>query len=94
MRQLIIRSIINMYLQDRDYANYLVGSHDRSERHDQICAGLHRMTDEMLLAVYQRLLIDHPVLVVNVDPDGKYADVYMPRSKYYGGMVADGSIHT
>lgn len=94
MRQLIIRSIINMYLQNRDYADYLAGSHDRSERHDQICAGLYRMTDEMLLAVYQRLLIDHPVLVVNVDQDGKYADLYIPRSKYYGGMLKDGSIHT
>lgn len=94
MRQLIVRSIINIYLQNRDYADYLAGSHDRSERHNEICVGLHRMTDEMLLAVYQRLLIDHPVLVVSVDQDGKYADLYMPRSKYYGGMVADGSIHT
>ena len=94
MRQLILTAIINTYLQSRDYGDYLEGSHDRSERHDQICAGLHRMTDEMLLTVYQRLLIDHPVLVVNVDRDGRYADVYLPRSKYYGGMLKDGSIHT
>ena len=94
MRQLIITAIINTYLESRDYGDYLEGSHDRLERHKQICAGLHRMTDEMLLAVYQGLLIDSPVLVVNVDKDGRYADVYLPRSKYYGGMVADGSIRT
>ena len=94
MRPLIITAIINHNLQSRDYWHYLEGSHDRSERHDQICAGLHRMTDDMLLAVYQRTLLDNPVLIVNVDEDGKYADVYLPRSKYYGGMVADGSIHT
>lgn len=94
MRQLIITATINTYLQSRDYGDYLEGSHDRSERHDQICAGLYRMTDEMLLAVYQRLILDIPVLVVNVDQDGQYADIYIPRSKYYGGMVADGSIHT
>lgn len=94
MRQLIITAIINTYLQSRDYGDYLEFVKDRADKHNQICAGLHRMTDEMLLAVYQRLLIDSPVLVVNVDKDGRYADLYLPRSKYYGGMVADGSIHT
>jgi hypothetical protein len=94
MRQLIITAIINHNLQNRDYGDYIQGSHDAKERHDQICSGLHRMTDDMLLAVYQRTLLDNPVLIVNVDKDGKYADIYLPRIKYYGGMIADGSIHT
>lgn len=94
MRQLIITAIINTYLQSRDYGEYLEFVKDRYSKHNEICAGLHRMTDEMLLTVYQRLLINHPVLVVSVDEDGRYADVYIPRSKYYGGMLKDGSIHT
>jgi hypothetical protein len=94
MRELIITAIINTYLQSRDYSEYLELLKDRKGKHNEICASLLRMTDEMLLAVYQRLLIDHAVIVVNVDEDGRYADVYIPRSQWYGGIKADGSIHT
>jgi hypothetical protein len=95
MRNLIITAIINYYLHDsRGYADYLDGSHNASDRHDQICRALTRLSDDMLLSVYQRCLVGNEVIICSADEDGKYADIYQPAGKYYGGMTEDGVVHT
>ena len=95
MRNLIITAIINYYLHDSSgYAEYLRGSHNASDRHDQICRALSRLTDAMLLSVYQRCLVGNEVIICSADSDGQYADIYQPAGRYYGGMTEDGTVHT
>ncbi len=93
MRKLMIQKITEMLLESTYYADYIHGYGDYARtRHAEIIASLDRANDAILLSFYARLLQGIDVIPCSVDKDGNYADVHINHG--YGGMIADGSIHT
>lgn len=93
MRDLIINKIATLLLQSEYYGDYIRGFGEYAPtRHAEIVSSLSRANDSILLSLYTKLLLDVNVVPCSVDSDGQYADVFINYG--YGGMVADGSIHT
>jgi hypothetical protein len=93
MRELIINRITDFLSESKEYAIYINGYGDyASKRHDEVVASLQRLTDQMLLSLYTRMIQGSDIIPCSVDADGRYADIRIKG--IYGGMIDDGSIHT
>lgn len=93
IRDILVKRIVDLLLESRHYAEYLQDfPGNMSQHHDTIVSGLSRATDMIILSVYDRLIRGERLVPYHVDMTGDFCHVKLGNC--FGGIVADGSIHT
>lgn len=95
MREIIEARVISALHQHKPQIDYWLEWTSDSVRSEVIgyCeTHVRRLSDLMLITLYDQLRDGKDIVLCHVDDDGNFANVKINGA--YGGMIADGSIHT
>jgi hypothetical protein len=95
MRQLIEERVISaLHQHNPQIYHWLQWTSDsaRAEVISHCEASVRRLSDLMLMKLYDQLRDGKDIVVCSTDDDGQFCNVKV--NGIYGGMIADGSIHT